>query len=615
MKHDGKDERIKRFSIDSVQSILSDLASTRKMASHVQKDLKQQIRLTQKEQIDAEKRRLEVDKLAQELFQNNSESIQWSQGAKGVEESKEHEELRRQKHEMRKEKRMAKLAKAVNKSSVFLVNPEQMHDTHLPQRHVVNVTLLKEQALQRRQMHFRSTLRAPSFLAAASDSAQALGIHASHLGQGNHREAALHERQAVRILEAEELKVALEEAAALDDNLTCKCVAAYSGPLCHEPKPLPEGLTAEFDGDIIFNRGHIRRLSAPFEISYKCNPKASGGTHSFNLPITKELINALPPVDPFLGRRYKKCAVVGNSGLLRLYRFGKEIEDHDMVLRFNVAPAQGFEEFVGARTDWRLMNTQHIGKHEKDEPGIQQMQSRVGVHLYLKFRRKNPSERVFAFDPEFSRYVSANVRTLPTGGFFGVLLAMQRCEQVNVYGFHFRRGGQATHFCEPHLRHPPFVARSWKGYGVGHHYFNSEKPLKGAVAIHDYDLEYEQIKRLAGAMLVNIREPCVAGCMAETGIPEKVAAGGMCICDYPFPLAKPGHCRLKGSFECFIRCTGPTAAADCPGGVSLRPPKDPRHLSGPLDSNMTCTPEQTRMAASLGECPELVAQSLESDEQ
>jgi len=31
------------------------------------------------------------------------------------------------------------------------------------------------------------------------------------------------------------------------------------------------------------------------------------------------------------------------------------------------------------------------------------------------------------------------------------------------------------------------------------------------------------------------------------------------------PVAKPGFCRLKGSYTCFYRC--PAGATQCPGGV------------------------------------------------
>lgn len=107
--------------------------------------------------------------------------------------------------------------------------------------------------------------------------------------------------------------------------------------------------------------------------------------------------------------------------------------------------------------------------------------------------------RLFAFDPEFSTYVSSNINTLPTGGYFAIWLAIQKCVNINVYGFHF---GQ--------------------GFGVDHHYFNDELPKQGQNAIHDYNAEFEMIKELARADIVHFPIPCAAGCENETGIPDKV---------------------------------------------------------------------------------------------
>jgi hypothetical protein len=103
--------------------------------------------------------------------------------------------------------------------------------------------------------------------------------------------------------------------------------------------------------------------------------------------------------------------------------------------------------------------------------------------------------RIFAFDPKFSTYVSSNIDTLPTGGYFGVWLALQQCAQVNVFGFHFRHG-----------------------FGVDHHYFNAETPLAGEAAIHDYIAEFAMIRALAQAGVLTLAVPCAVGCEEESGV-------------------------------------------------------------------------------------------------
>jgi hypothetical protein len=58
---------------------------------------------------------------------------------------------------------------------------------------------------------------------------------------------------------------------------------------------------------------------------------------------------------------FNSCAVVGSSGALRLDRFGPEIDEHDVIIRFNSAPVTGYEPIVGSRTTLRLMNSQALG--------------------------------------------------------------------------------------------------------------------------------------------------------------------------------------------------------------------------------------------------------------
>jgi hypothetical protein len=49
---------------------------------------------------------------------------------------------------------------------------------------------------------------------------------------------------------------------------------------------------------------------------------------------------------------------------------GKEIDQHDMVLRFNSAPTHGFERLVGSKTTHRITNTQNWVFRESDSEHI-----------------------------------------------------------------------------------------------------------------------------------------------------------------------------------------------------------------------------------------------------
>ncbi|XP_071964531.1 alpha-2,8-sialyltransferase 8B-like isoform X2 [Antedon mediterranea] len=63
-----------------------------------------------------------------------------------------------------------------------------------------------------------------------------------------------------------------------------------------------------------------------------------------------------PKESPPLGT-YDTCAIVGNSGVLKHSHCGKEIDEHDFVIRNNMAPTEGFENDVGTKTSLMSINS------------------------------------------------------------------------------------------------------------------------------------------------------------------------------------------------------------------------------------------------------------------
>ncbi|KAF5889984.1 CMP-N-acetylneuraminate-poly-alpha-2,8-sialyltransferase, partial [Clarias magur] len=74
------------------------------------------------------------------------------------------------------------------------------------------------------------------------------------------------------------------------------------------------------------------------------------------LNVSHTLHSLLPEVSPLKNKRFKTCAVVGNSGVLLKSGCGKEIDIHDFVIRCNLAPLAEFAEDVGLRSDFTTMN-------------------------------------------------------------------------------------------------------------------------------------------------------------------------------------------------------------------------------------------------------------------
>jgi len=54
--------------------------------------------------------------------------------------------------------------------------------------------------------------------------------------------------------------------------------------------------------------------------------------------------------------KLKSCAIVGNSGHILDGNYGKAIDNHEMVVRFNTLPTSGYTKKVGVRTTFRFLN-------------------------------------------------------------------------------------------------------------------------------------------------------------------------------------------------------------------------------------------------------------------
>ncbi|KAI8488580.1 beta-galactoside alpha-2,6-sialyltransferase [Branchiostoma belcheri] len=172
---------------------------------------------------------------------------------------------------------------------------------------------------------------------------------------------------------------------------------------------------------------------------------------------------------------FNSCAVVSSSHGLRLHTYGKEIDSHDAVLRFNCAPTHRFEQFVGNRTDIRLINTkipQIFCKKEfwsenstmfthgsiviRNMNGINVEEHKInaqndrfhGFANWIKYSKRYPKRSLpFIQRPYFGNDIMAELSRFckvaglctskmeesPTTGMLGVVMMLHLCDWVRVY--------------------------------------------------------------------------------------------------------------------------------------------------------------------------------------
>jgi hypothetical protein len=280
----------------------------------------------------------------------------------------------------------------------------------------------------------------------------------------------------------------------------CLCSVLYEGTNCDRVKPMPlefkdidclKAFTGEFEGDLAINRDRVLK-DKQVAVTLPGKEKDPDGGYRVLVPNEEPLFSQfakiLPKKDEIGRAFFGTCAVVGSSGIVLNYDHGSDIDEHDMVFRFNSAPTRGFEKHVGSKTTYRITNTQNWGFHEPktDESILIHFRAKSAIKgLFWNSKQKKPL-KLYAFAPDFVEYVAQKVNFLATSGLYGILLALQRCHSVSVYGFQVS-----------------------SQHGALYHYYD---PCDVPANVERDDTEWIVIRELARNGFITFAEPCVAEC-------------------------------------------------------------------------------------------------------
>uniref|UniRef100_UPI0037E93B79 alpha-N-acetylgalactosaminide alpha-2,6-sialyltransferase 1-like n=1 Tax=Semicossyphus pulcher TaxID=241346 RepID=UPI0037E93B79 len=215
-----------------------------------------------------------------------------------------------------------------------------------------------------------------------------------------------------------------------------------------------------------------------------------------------------------------RCAVVGTAGILNGSKMGKEIDDHDYVIRMNGAVIKGHEEDVGNRTSVYVHTAHSIttSKYLFKKYGYTSAPTDKGIKYVMipegmrdfnwltgllrreriatgPYRNSRPwtyygdqfdESRFYVLHPDFLRYVrnrflksrNLNARywaiVRPTNGAFAIFTALHTCDIVSMYGF---------------------MTEDYKKYN-NYYFENNVKTHVVFYANHDYILEKNMWKKL-----------------------------------------------------------------------------------------------------------------------
>ncbi|XP_015463165.1 alpha-2,8-sialyltransferase 8E isoform X2 [Astyanax mexicanus] len=207
------------------------------------------------------------------------------------------------------------------------------------------------------------------------------------------------------------------------------------------------------------------------------------------LHISPEIYKMLPEDMPYSKSQFKKCAVIGNGGIIKNSKCGKEIDSADFVFRCNIPPiSDKYAADVGTKTDLVTINpsiiTERFQKLEKWRKPFYDVllnyeNSSVVLPAFYNMRNTDVSFRVkymlddfdsqrgvFFFHPQYLLNVQRfwavqGVRAKRlSSGLMLVTAAMELCEEVHLYGF----------WAFP---------MNPSGIFITHHYYDNVKPRPG----------------------------------------------------------------------------------------------------------------------------------------
>ncbi|KAL7382714.1 hypothetical protein ABVT39_026885 [Epinephelus coioides] len=191
-----------------------------------------------------------------------------------------------------------------------------------------------------------------------------------------------------------------------------------------------------------------------------------GGNRNFTFYKTTvdNLFKIFPPVPDvveFSPDRCRTCAVVGNSVNLKRSHYGPLIDMHDAVIRMNHGRTKGYETDVGTKTTHHVMypesavsldNTTHLVLFPfkiKDLLWLLQKFNSGGKNAGNRIANK---DLVMILNPAFMRYVHETwllkKGAYPSTGFMTVVLSLQICDEVSVFGFGADSDGNWSHYFE-----------------------------------------------------------------------------------------------------------------------------------------------------------------------
>ena len=158
----------------------------------------------------------------------------------------------------------------------------------------------------------------------------------------------------------------------------------------------------------------------------------------------------------------KTCAIVGNASSVLENEYGKYIDTHDVVVRFNHSQTNGYEIHVGTKTTFRIISAKIFGYKECETLtsfNSNFIPSLKNEHFILKsdmnlsprylvgglINNINGSNKVSIVHPSFQKTMLESFSAEePSSGFFAINLFLSVFNSIDIFGFDFYKDRGTT---------------------------------------------------------------------------------------------------------------------------------------------------------------------------
>ncbi|XP_053321040.1 alpha-2,8-sialyltransferase 8E-like [Spea bombifrons] len=211
------------------------------------------------------------------------------------------------------------------------------------------------------------------------------------------------------------------------------------------------------------------------------------------IKITEQIHQMLPQTSPFPDKPFRRCAVVGNGGVLLNSCCGSEIDQADYVFRLNLPP-MNYSYDIGTKTDLvtanpSILHNNYSRLDKKRRPFVEMLKAYksasllmpafsfasntdVSFKVFYALQDFESEQKVLFFHPTYLKNLALHwkgkglkVRRL-SSGLMIVSIALELCDEVSMYGFW------------------PFPQGA-TGKPIPHHYYDNKLPKPGFHSMSD----------------------------------------------------------------------------------------------------------------------------------